>query len=71
MKSFNEEYDQLLESFKSIRTVKRDFYPRNFKLSENFVKSFKTEYKRLIDEGHEPRKTLIRLSKALMFHALG
>ena len=71
MKNFNKEYDELLESFKSIRTVKRDFYPRNFKLSENFVKSFKIEYKRLIDEGHEPRKALIRLSKALMFHALG
>ena len=66
---FNEKYEKLLENFKSIRTVRREFYPKNFKLSEEFVKAFKTEYKRLVDEGHHPRKALARINKALLFHS--
>ena len=50
MAKFNEQYDELLESFKFIKTVKREFYPKNFKLSEEFVKAFKSEYTRLIKE---------------------
>lgn len=65
---FNKKYESLLENFRSIRTVKREFYPKNFKLSEDFVKAFKNEYKRLIDEGHHPRKALARINKALLFH---
>ncbi len=30
MAKFNEQYDELLESFKFIKTVKREFYPKNF-----------------------------------------
>ena len=66
--NFNEKYEELLESFKFIKTVKKEFYPKNFKLSEEFVKHFKTEYKRLIDEGLHPRIALARINKALMFH---
>lgn len=66
---FNEEYDSLLEGFKFIKTVKKEFYPKNFKLSENFINSFKSEYKRLLDEGLHPRVALARINKALMFHA--
>lgn len=66
---FNKKFESLLENFSSIRTVKREFYPKNFRLSEDFVKSFKSEYKRLIGEGHHPRKALARINKALLFHA--
>ena len=69
MNNFNEKYDELLESFKCIRTVRREFYPKNFRLSEEFVKAFKHEYKRLIDEGNHPRKALARINKALLFHS--
>lgn len=69
MTNFNKEFEELLESFKSIKTVKREFYPKNFRLSEDFVKAFRSEYKRLIDEGLHPKKALIRINKALMFHA--
>lgn len=66
---FNDKFESLLENFRSIKTVRREFYPKNFKLSEDFVKAFKTEYKRLIDEGHHPRKALARINKALLFHS--
>ena len=69
MDKFNDVYKQIEESFKPIRTVKRAFYPRNFQLSEDFVNSFKSEYRRLIDEGIEPNKALGRITKALLFHA--
>ena len=69
MANFNEKYDELLESFKSIKTIRREFYPKNFRLSEEFVKAFRNEYRRLIDEGNHPRKALARITKALLFHA--
>jgi hypothetical protein len=65
---FNDKIEELNEGFKSILYKKREFYPKNFKLSEEFVKAFKTEYKRLLDEGIEPKKALLRLNKALLFH---
>ena len=69
MSKFNEKFEELLESFNFIKTVKREFYPKNFKLSEDFVKSFKNEYSRLVKEGNHPRKVLARINKALLFHA--
>lgn len=68
MNKFNKQYDAFCESFKSIKFIKREFYPKNFTLSEDFVNAFKREYKRLIDEGIEPRKALVKLNKALLFH---
>jgi hypothetical protein len=67
--TFDEEISKLEESFKPIKMVKRSFYPRNFQLSEEFVSSFKKEYKKLIDEGLESNKALNRITKALLFHA--
>ena len=68
MNKFNEKFETLSEGFKSIKHVKREFYPKNFTLSEDFVNAFRKEYKRLIDEGIEPRKALVKLNKALLFH---
>lgn len=65
---FNEKCDELLESFGYLRTIRKEFYPKNFRLSEDFVKSFKSEYKRLVDEGMHPKVALARINKALMFH---
>ena len=69
MNKFNKEIAKLEENFKPIKTVKRAFYPRNFELSEEFVVSFRREYKRLLDEGVNPNKALNRITKALLFHA--
>ena len=68
MNNFNKKFEELTESFKSILYKKREFYPKNFNLSEEFVNSFRKEYKRLIDEGMEPKKALLKLNKALLFH---
>lgn len=68
MSKFNEKYEEVLENFSFIKTVNRSFYPKNFKLSEGFVKAFRDEYKRLIDEGNHPRKVLAKINKALLFH---
>jgi len=61
-------FDQLVESYKPIKVIKRSFYPRNFSLSEEFVKSFKSEYSRLVSEGIHPKAALSRITKALLFH---
>lgn len=68
MNKFNDKINELNESFKFLKFVKREFYPKNFKLSEDFVNAFRKEYKRLIDEGIEPKKALLKLNKALLFH---
>jgi hypothetical protein len=65
---FDQKLNEINEGFKPIKTVKKTFYPRNFQLSEDFVGSFKREYKRLIDEGIDPIKALNRITKALLFH---
>jgi hypothetical protein len=70
MQSFNDNFENILENFnRSIKITKREFYPKNFKLSEEFVKSFRNEYKRLVGEGYHPKKALARINKALFFHA--
>ncbi len=68
MNKFDQKLNEINEGFKPIKTVKKTFYPRNFQLSEDFVGSFKREYKRLIDEGIDPIKALNRITKALLFH---
>lgn len=69
MNKFNDKIAQIEENFKPIKMIKRSFYPRNFQLSEEFVSSFKQEYKRLIDEGMGNDQALSRITKALLFHA--
>jgi len=66
--SFNKQIEQLLKEFSSITYKKRLFYPRNFKLSDEFVLAFKKEIKRLLGEGHSPKIILDKISKALIFH---
>lgn len=68
MTKFNQAFEKINENFKSIKWIRREFYPKNFNLSEEFVVAFKKEYKRLIDEGLEPKKALVKLNKALLFH---
>ena len=60
--------DQVLEGYKPIPMKSRMFYPRGFKLSENFVNAFHQEYDRLVGEGLNPKNLLERFGKALRFH---
>lgn len=57
------------ENINSIKVTKRQFYPRNFELSQEFVDAFKLEYKRLLEGGQSPRTVLEKINKALKFHA--
>lgn len=68
MSNFNEHFEKLIKEFNSITYKKRLFYPRNFKLSDEFVSAFKKEIKRLLSEGHSPKLILDKISKALLFH---
>lgn len=45
MKNFNSELDSVMENFGLHKTVVRERFPRNLKLSEEFVESFKREFK--------------------------
>ena len=59
--------DKVLEGYKPI-PMKRMFYPRGMRLSEDFVNAFHREYDRLVDEGLNPRSLVERFGKAMKFH---
>ena len=59
--------DDILEGYKPI-PMKRMFYPRGMKLSEDFVNAFHREYDRLVDEGLNPKTLVERFGKAMSFH---
>ena len=59
--------DEVLEGYKPI-PMKRMFYPRGMKLSEDFVNAFHREYDRLVGEGQNPKSLVERFGKAMKFH---
>ena len=69
MNNFEKNYNKIYENYSSMKFFKRVFYPRNLKLSDEFINAFKKEYKRLLDEGHNSKRILDLISKALIFHA--
>ena len=58
---------EVLEGYKPI-PMKRLFYPRGMKLSEDFVNAFHREYDRLVGEGINPKALVERFGKAMSFH---
>ena len=64
----NGKFQQLLESYGMLTTQQRLFYPRNFKLSEQFVAMLKKEMESQIKAGLEPDEFARKLSKALQFY---
>ena len=60
--------DELIEGYKPI-PMRRMFYPRGMKLSEDFINAFHREYDRLVDEGLNPKSLVERFGKAMKFHA--
>lgn len=65
---FNKKYNELLESYGSIKVVNRMFYPRNFNLSTEFVAAFKKEFCRLKELGIDEKRIIAKINKALHFH---
>lgn len=69
MEQFDDNIQELYkENINSIKVTKRQFYPRNFELSQEFVNAFKNEYKRLMESGQRPKSLLEKINKALRFH---
>ena len=69
MDNFNKELESIFnENLNSIKTVRRQFYPRNFELSNEFVDAFRSEYKRLLESGVRPKALMEKINKALKFH---
>jgi len=66
--SYNNEVDLILEKLNSIKFTKREFYPRNFELSDRFIKEFQREVVRLRGSGMSKKQTLQKICKALRFH---
>jgi hypothetical protein len=65
---FYKKVNTVLESYGSILTKSRMFYPRNFNLSSEFVNAFKKEVTRLKAEKVSDRDILRKITKALHFH---
>jgi hypothetical protein len=65
---FYKKVNTVLESYGSILTKSRMFYPRNFNLSPEFVNAFKKEVTRLKAEKVSDRDILRKITKALHFH---
>lgn len=69
MKQFDDDINELYqENMNSIKVTRRQFYPRNFELSQEFVDAFKAEYTRLKESGQRPKSLLEKINKALKFH---
>lgn len=82
MKNFNEQIDSINENFGLYKTVTRERFPSKLKLSEEFINSFKQEFKSQIDplftededgnqvmsrEARDPNRVLKEFQKALKF----
>ena len=78
--NFSDQYNELVESYSQISTVKRTRFPRGLHLSEGFVNAVRSEYSKLIEpiisedsDGNKitrtpcPSKVLEQLKKALPF----
>ena len=66
---FNKQVNSIIkENYKSIPIRSRMYYPRNFALSQEFVKSFKKEVDRLKAENVSEKDIVRKLTRALNFH---
>lgn len=65
---FNNKIKTLLESYGSILTKSRMYYPRNFNLSKEFIAAFKKEVARLKAEEVSEKDIIRKMTKALHFH---
>ncbi len=61
-------FQELLESYGMMTKQQRLFYPRNFKLSEEFIQALKKEMALQGKAGLEPEAFAAKLNKALQFY---
>jgi hypothetical protein len=61
-------FQTLLESYGMLTKQQRLFYPRNFKLSPEFINVLKKELEAQCREGMDPDDFVRKLNKALQFY---
>ena len=61
-------FQDLLEQYGMIKKEQRLFYPRNFNLSETFIKALKEEIRLQERAGIDKKKFAQKLNRALQFH---
>jgi hypothetical protein len=61
-------FQDLLEQYGMIKKEQRLFYPRNFNLSETFIKALKEEIRLQEKAGIDKKKFAQKLNRALQFH---
>lgn len=68
MRFYKQANSLIKENYKSIPIKSRIFYPRNFALSQEFIKAFKKEVNRLKMENVSEKDIIRKITKALNFH---
>jgi hypothetical protein len=61
-------FQELMEQYGMLKKEQRLFYPRNFNLSETFIKALKEEIKKQEKAGIDKKKFAQKLNRALQFH---
>ena len=61
-------FQELLEQYGMIKKEQRMFYPKNFNLSERFLKALKEEIALQEKSGIDKKKFANKLNRALQFH---
>lgn len=61
-------FQQLMEQYGMLKKEQRLFYPRNFNLSETFIKALKEEIRLQEKAGIDKKKFAQKLNRALQFH---
>lgn len=85
MDNYNKEFETIMEKYGLLRTVVRERFPSKLKLSENFIRAFREEYKnqtsaiftededgnQIKTEGRNKHTVLREFQKALKFLTKG
>ena len=61
-------FQELMEQYGMIKKEQRMFYPKNFNLSERFLKALKEEIALQEKSGTDKKKFAQKLNRALQFH---
>ena len=61
-------FQELMEQYGMLKKEQRLFYPRNFNLSETFIKALKEEIRIQEKAGINKKKFAQKLNRALQFH---
>jgi hypothetical protein len=61
-------FQELMEQYGMLKKEQRLFYPRNFNLSETFIKALKEEIRLQEKAGIDKKKFAQKLNRALQFH---